>query len=338
MSFSTRWILVPVALVIALAAPACGSDEAKSVPPGAVAVVGDKEISKAEFDRLMKQAEATYEAQGQEFPKTGSPEYIGLRDTVIGKLIERAEFELEAEEMGIKVTDADVEKRLDELKKQYGLEDEEKYKAEIAKQDLTDELVRDGIRTQLIAEKIYASVTSSVKVTDADIKAHYDKNKAQFERTNCREVRHILVKDKGLADRIYARVRGGEDFAALAKQYSEDKTSAAKGGNYTAVKGQSVPPFDKFVFNAETGDLSRPVKTEFGWHVIEVLSEVKPKCLTPLEDVEQSIRDTLLREKQDEAMREWAKDVKEKYADDIAYATGFAPPPTDTVETTTTGQ
>jgi hypothetical protein len=72
--------------------------------------------------------------------------------------------------------------------------------------------------------------------------------------------------------------------------------------------------------------------------VIEVLSDIKPKSVTPLAEVEQSIRDQLLREKQDEAMRTWVNDLDEKYADQIAYAPGFAPPPTATGETTTTTQ
>ena len=337
MSFFARCILVPAALAVALVATACGSDEGPdTAPPGSVAVVGDIEIPKSEFDRIIKLAQSSYEAQGQEFPKTGSPEYIALRDSIVRSLVERAEFELEAEEMDIEVTDEEVDKRLDERRKETGLEDDAKYRKELAKQGLTDEQVREEIRARLISEKLYEAVTSTVKVTEADIKAYYDKNKAQFERPESREVRHILVKKQALADDIRAQLESGADFAKLAKQYSQDTSSADKGGKYTAVKGQSVEEFDKFVFDAETGDLSQPVKTQFGYHVIEVLSDIKPKAVTPLAEVEQSIRDTLLREKQNEAMRKWVNDLDEKYADQIAYAAGFAPPAPQTAETTPT--
>jgi foldase protein PrsA len=337
MSFFARCILVPAALALALVATACGSDEGPdTAPPGSVAVVGDIEIPKSDFDRIIKLAESSYEAQGQEFPKTGSPEYIALRDSIVRSLVERAEFELEAEEMDIEVTAEEVDKRLDERRKETGLEDDEKYRKELAKQGLTGEQVRDEIRARLISEKLYEAVTATVKVTDADIKAYYDKNKAQFERPESREVRHILVKKEALADDIHAQLESGADFAKLAKRYSEDTSSADNGGKYTAVKGQSVEEFDKFVFDAETGDLSEPVKTQFGWHVIEVLSDTKPKAVTSLNEVEQSIRDTLLREKQNEAMRKWVNDLDEKYADQIAYAPGFAPPATKTAETTPT--
>ena len=109
----------------------------------------------------------------------------------------------------------------------------------------------------------------------------------------------------------------------------------------TAQKGRTVAPFDKFVFDAETGDLSEPIKTEFGWHVIEVLSDVKPKSATPLTDVKESIKTTLLQQRQNAAMRRWVADLKEKYADETAYAPGFAPAPattgTQTETTTETG-
>ena len=338
MSLFARSIVLSAALALAFIAPACGSDEEpKSVPPGAIAVVGDQEIEKAEFDRLIEQAETSAKAQGQEFPQTGSPEYNDLKDAIVRNLVERAEFAQEAEEMGLEVTDAEVEKRLDELKQQFFQGDEEKYRQEIEKQGLTDERVREEIRARLVSEKIYEKVTSAVKVSQADIKAYYDKNKAQFQRPESREVRHILVKKESQAMDIYEQLRDGANFAALAKKFSQDPSSASKGGKYTAVKGQSVAPFDKFVFAADTGDLSRPVKTEFGFHVIEVLSDIKPKSVTPLKEVEASIRDTLLREKQNEKMRDWVNDLQAKYKDEIAYAPGFAPAATTTAETTTGG-
>jgi foldase protein PrsA len=340
MSLFTRILLLPAVLALVLVGAACGSDEgsAKSVPAGAIAVVGDQEIEKAEFDRLIKQAETSAKAQGQEFPETGSPEYNDLKDAIVRSLVERAEFELEAEEMGIEVTDAEVNKRLDELKQQFFQGDEEKYRKEIAKQGLTDERVREEIRSRLLSEKIYERVTSTVKVSQADVKAYYDENKTQFQQPESREVRHILVKKESQAMDIYQQLLDGANFAALAKRFSQDTTSATKGGKYTAVKGQSVAPFDKFVFAADTGDLSRPVKTEFGFHVIEVLSDIKPKAITPLKEVEASVRDTLLREKQNETMREWVNDLQEKYKDEVAYAPGFAPAATTTGETTgTTG-
>jgi len=319
-------------LALALAASGCGGEEAgrPDVPPGAIAIVGEQEIAKTEFDRLIDQARKSFEAQEQDFPEAGTPEYEDVKSSIVRSLVEEAQWAQEADEMGISVTDQEVNKRLDELKEQFFQGDDKKYEEELERQGLTEQQVRDEIRSRVLSEKIYASVTKSVKVTDQAIQAYYKKNETQFEQPESREVRHILVKSKAKSQDIYQQLQDGASFAALAKRFTEDEASKAEGGKMTAQKGRTVAPFDKFVFDAETGDLSEPIKTEFGWHVIEVLSDVKPKSVTPLEDVKESIKTTLLQQRQNAAMRRWVADLKEKYADETAYAPGFAPAPSTT--------
>jgi foldase protein PrsA len=322
--------LLLLALVTALVAVACGSSsDQKSVPAGAVAVVGDKPIQKSDFDQLMKQAEENFTAQNQEFPKVGTPEYENVKKTVLDGLIQQAEWELEGEAMGIKVSDEEVQKQLDSLKAQFfpGDQNDEKYKAELVKAGLTDKQVRDRLEAKLLSDKIKQAVYAKVKVTDAEIQAYYDKHQADYKQPDSREVRHILVKTKALADKLYRQLKGGADFATLAKRYTLDDASKPDGGKFTAYKGKTVAPFDKFVFSAKTGELSQPIKTEYGWHVILVLSDVKPPSTTPLKDVRQSIRSTLLKQRQEAALDKWTKDVQEKYKDDIGYAPGYAPAP-----------
>jgi foldase protein PrsA len=343
MTLSMRKSISLLAFALALAASGCGGEEAgkPDVPAGSIAVVGEFQIAKTEFDRLIEQAKTSFEAQEQDFPEAGTPEYEDLKSSIVKSLVEEAQWAQEADEMGIKVTDQEVTKRLDELKEQFFQGDDTKYEEELERQGLTEEQVRDEIRSRVLSEKIYNSVTKSVKVTDPQIQAYYKKNEAQFEQPESREVRHILVKSKAKAQDIYGQLQNGAGFATLAKKFTEDEASKAEGGKMTAQKGRTVAPFDKFVFDAETGDLSEPIKTEFGWHVIEVLSDVKPKSVTPLEDVKESISTTLLQQRQNTAMRRWVADLKEKYADETAYAPGFAPAPsttgTGTGTTTETG-
>jgi parvulin-like peptidyl-prolyl isomerase len=320
--------LLLLALVTALVASACGSGAgAKAVPPGAVAAVRDKPIAKADFDQLMKQAEETFKAQNQDFPKVGTPEYENVKQTVLDGLIQQAEWELEGEAMGIRVSDQEVQKQLNSLKQQYFQGDEDKYKAELAKAGLTDEQVRSRLKAKLVSDKIKKAVYAKVKVTDAEIKAYYDAHKANYQQPESREVRHILVKTKAQAEKLYEQIKGGADFAELARKYSLDTGTKERGGKYTAYRGRSVKPFDKFVFAAKTGELSHPIETEFGWHVILVLSDIKPESTTPLAKASGSIRTTLLPEQQQRALDSWAKDVKQKYADDVSYAPGYAPAP-----------
>lgn len=327
--------LLPLLLLALIALPivACGgSDDTKSVPPGAVALVGDKPIEKADLDRLLAQAKTNYEAQKQDFPEVGTPDYQDLRGSLLRGLVQQAQWEQAGAAMGVKVSDQEVDTRLAALKQQYFKGDDEKYQAELKKQGLTEESLRDQVRAKLLSDKLYSAITNKVKVTDADIKAYYDSHKAQFMQPESREVQHILVKTQALADELYAKLRNGADFAALAKKYSQDPGSKDKGGKFTAYKGKTVKPFDKFVFSANVGELSHPIKTSFGWHVIKVLSDTKPPGPQPLADARDTISSTLLKQKQDQALKDFVKDAETNYP--VTYATGYAPPPTTTATST----
>lgn len=347
MPFSLRSILVVATLLLAFAAAGCGSGDdgsSGSVSADAVASVGGEEISRETYDRLIGQAEKTYKARKQEFPKVGTPEYEQLKQAIVRSLVEQTEFKIGAEELGIEVSDEDVEKRLDELKQQFFQGDEEKYKKEIEKQGVTDEQVREDVRNRLLSERIFKEVTKDVKVTDQEVSDYYDENKTQFETPASREVRHILIacdkpaacrRAKEKADDLYRQIRAGGDFAQLAKKNSDDPSSAEQGGKFTAQKGATVPPFDRTVFALKTGELSKPVKTQFGWHIIEATSAIEPASTRPQAEVEKDIRQQLLQQKQNDAMNKWVAALKKRLADEIDYAPGFQPPATTSTGATT---
>ena len=334
---SSRRKLIPLlllALATALSVAACGSeDDEKTVPAGSIALVGDQPIPKAELDRLLEQARSNYEAQNQDFPEAGTPEYENIKSTLVRSLVQQAQWEQAGAAMGLKVEEDEINSQLASLKDQYFKGDEDKYETELEKQGLTEEQLREQIQSKLLSDKIYAAVTKKATVTDAEIQAYYEENRAQYQQPEARQVRHILVKTKALADEIYADLQGGADFAELAKKYSEDTASKADGGKFEAFKGKTVAPFDKFVFSAETGELSKPIKTEFGWHVIEVLGDVEEPSSQPLEKVRESIRTTLLQEKQNKALQDWVAETKRTYQ--VVYAPGYAPAAPTTQGTTT---
>ncbi len=330
--------LLPVLLLalVAVVAAACGSDEqAKSVPAGAVALVGDEPIQKADLDRLLAQAKKNYEAQKQDFPEVGTPEYETLKSTLLKGLVQQSQWEQAGAKMGVTVSDKEIDTRLEALKQQYFKGDDEKFQAQLDKDGLTVEQIRDQLRARMLSDKIYKSVIDKVKVTDAEIKAYYENHKAQYMQPESREVRHILVKKKALADELYAKLKNGADFEALAKKYTEDTTSKPDGGKLTAYKGKTAAPFAKFVFAAKVGELSHPIKTEFGWHVIEVLSDTKPAAAQPLAEAKNAISGTLLQERQNAALKKWVRDAESSY--DVTYAPGYAPAPTGTGAGTATG-
>jgi parvulin-like peptidyl-prolyl isomerase len=188
--------------------------------------------------------------------------------------------------------------------------------------------VRDELRATLLSEKVFAKVGDSVKVTDAEIQAYYNSNPQLYAPKPSREVRHILVASKALADNLHAQLENGADFAALAKKYSTDPGSKNTGGKLTIQRGQTVPPFDKVAFALKVGEISAPVKTQYGWHIVEALTEEKAGAKMPLKSVRKTISDTLLGQKKAQAVSKWLEDLKKEYEDKITYASGLAPPTT----------
>ncbi len=330
-----RFLLTLALLVALLVAAGCGGDDAEEVPADAVAVVGDENIEKAQFDALMDQAKKSYKAQKRDFPEAGTPEYNTLKNQAVQFLVQRAQFAQKAEELGVEVTDKQVDERLKQIKTQYFGGDEKKYKAQLKQQGLTEDQVLKDIRAQLIQEGILKKVTDDVKVTDQEIEEHYKKNKAQYGTPESRDIRHILVSTKKEADDLYAQLKDGGDFAALAKKHSKDPGSKAQGGKLTISKGQTVEPFDKTAFLLPKDSISRPVKTQYGFHIIQPLSAVRPAKTQALKDVKESIRAQLLQEKRNEAMAKWVEDVKKEFEDETSYQVGFEPPKPVTNTTTT---
>ena len=326
--------LLIVAAALALVAAGCGGSSSK-VPSDAVAVVNGQPISKSSLNALLTQAQVTYKNQKRAFPKAGTPEYAALQTQAITFLVQRVQFAQEAGNMGIKVTDTQVEARLAQIKKQYFKNSAAAYAKQLASQGLTDSQVRDDLRAQLISEAIFNKVAAGVKVSDAQIAAYYAKNKTQYSQPESRDVRHILVKNKATAEKLYTQLRAnnGATFAALAKKYSLDPGSKNVGGKLTVSKGQTVPPFDLAAFTLPTKSISTPIHTQYGWHIIQPLSDIRPAKTTPLASVKESIRQQLLQTQKNAAMTAWVAASKKKYDKKTHYQVGYGPATTATTTT-----
>ena len=212
---------------------------------------------------------------------------------------------------------------------------------------MTPDQYRSTLETSVLTQKLYDEVTKDTKVTDEDILAYYTQNQSQYGTPESRDVRHVLIAEKGAngqvdfaksktkADQIYAELEGGADFATVAKANSADPGSKDQGGKLTISRGQTVPEFDKVSFELKEGELSKPVKTQYGYHVIEAVSPVRPAKTTPLNDVKATIRTTLLQQKRNEVMQAWVEDLRKKYDGKVTYAAGYEPPEIPEQPTTT---
>ncbi len=331
-----RFVPLFALLAVVAIAAGCGGSSATSVPDNSVAVVGNTDITKAEFALLMNGTKSAYIARKTAFPKPGTTQYKALQDQTMKYLVQQSELEQKAKGLGIEVTDKDVQARIKQIKKQYFANNEAKYQQQLKAQGLTEELLAVNLKGQILSEKIYAKVTGGVKVNNADVTKYYNDHKSTYSKAASRDVRHILVNSKSLADNLEKQLKSGGDFATLAKKYSKDPGSAAQGGKLTISKGQTVAPFDKVAFALKTNELSAPVHTTYGWHIIQALSAVKPATQQPLTAVRTSIQTTLLQTKKTTVINKWVDDVNKEYAKKISYQTGYTPLSTGTTTGATT--
>src|SRR5215211_6304582 len=320
--------VLALSLVSLLLVAACGGDE--DVPSSAVAVVAGNEIPRDQYDALWEQTKAGYKQQGRDVPKAGTPEWTSLKANIVQYLVQRAQFEEKAEELGIVITDKQIDDELAKIKKDFFQDDDAKMQAQLKKQNITLESLKRDVRAKLIQEKLYAKITGAVTVTDKEIRDYYDQHEDQYGQPESRTVRHILVEDKSRADDLYAQLKDGGNFAQLAKKYSKDPGSAAQGGKLTVSKGQTVPEFDKLAFELKTDELAEPVHTQYGWHIIQAVSDLKPAKLTPFEQIKAQLLET----KKSDKMTKWVDSVKKELGDETTYQVGFAPP-ADTTSTAT---
>jgi parvulin-like peptidyl-prolyl isomerase len=333
-----RTLALALLAVVVLVAAGCGGGGSQSVPQDSVAVVGSDSITKSEFNFLIAGARDQAKAAKAQFPKPGTTEYKSLQDKAMAYLVQEKELEQAGKKIGVEVTDKDVDKQISTIKKQVFGGNEKAFSTQLKKQGFTLPLLKIFQKGNLLSDKLYKKVTSDAKISDAEIQKYYTQNLAtQYTNLASRDVRHILVSSKAKADSIEKQLKAGGSFAALAKKYSTDTLSAVKGGKLTVQKGKTVPEFDKAAFSLKTNEISPPVHSQYGWHIIQALSAVKAAKQTPLSSVKASIKQQLLQTKKTDAMNKWVDGVKKEFAKKIRYQAGYEPTPTSTASTTGTG-
>lgn len=330
-----RFLPVALLLAIVLVAAGCGGSSTK-VSSDSVAAVGNDQITKAEFNFLIAGAKSQALAAKATFPKPGTADYKTLQDKAMAYLVQEKELEQKGKDLGVQVTDADVDKQITQIKKQYFGGSEKAFQAQLKQQGFTLPLLKIYQRGNLLSDKLYKKITADAKVTDAEIQKYYNENKTQYTKVESRDVRHILVNSKAKADDLESQLKAGGDFAALAKKFSKDTLSAVKGGKLTIEKGKTVAEFDKAAFALKTNEISPPVHTQYGWHIIQALSAVKPASTQPLSAVKETIRQNLLSQKKTDLFQKWLDGVKKDYEKSVRYATGYVPEATTTAATTAT--
>jgi peptidyl-prolyl cis-trans isomerase C len=307
-----------LALSITLTASASRAEE--QAPNDAVAAtVNGTPISEAELERevgrMMKRHTFPEDADEDEKARI-------VRNTSLDKLIERELLFQESNKMGLGVDDEAIKEHMATIRKMFG--GDEAFEKRVADMGLTEEkMVAQFRRGKTVQQLIDKEILSKLVISDEDGKAYYDENPAFFQPADQIRASHILIKlgtqlNKAQKtekleklDKIRARAVAGEDFAELAKEFSEGP-SGPKGGDLGFFDAeQMVKPFADVAFAMEVGEVSEVVKTQFGFHIIKVF-ERKKGASAAYEDVKEQIDEILKRQRTRGAISNYALGLREK--------------------------
>jgi peptidyl-prolyl cis-trans isomerase SurA len=263
-------------------------------------------------------------------PKKRNEQRVLLMKTALDTLIGEKLMEAEIAQLGITATEAEVDELVADVRQQNNITDPAQFEQLLASEGISMATYRDMLRKRILRDRLLrVKIGPKVKVSEEDIKAAY----AQFARLESEDsevfARHILVqvdpkappeqveaaRKKAEAIAVEAR-RPGMDFAALARARSEG-SSAAEGGELGWFKrGVMVPAFERVAFTLKEGEVSEPVRTNFGWHVLKV-EEKRSVAATSYEEMRSKLEAKLYQEKTDKFLEQYVAELRQKANVDV---------------------
>jgi len=268
--------------------------------PAVVARVNGRAVKRQELIQGAQVMQMQLAQRGQRVVPTSAFYRRVLDDLIAFTLIQQ-----DAKAQGVTASPAEVQQQIDSRK--HSFPSEGAYREALAKAGMTEAILREEADNQIVVQKFLESqVASKVTVSDQTARQFYDQNKSSMTAPERVHLRHIVVqvaqnaspadkaKAKQKAEEAYKKVQGGEDFAKLATQYSDDPSSKGHGGDIGWIaKGQTPPQFEAAVFALKKpNDIAPLTETRFGYHVIQLLErqaagelpfdQVKPRLVSML--------------------------------------------------------
>ncbi len=265
-------------VTVAVLAAACGGGGGPGSPSGSTAAsVGADDISTGTITDALGTFEDTqaFEQLSQQNGK-GKARRL-FEQGYLSRLIRREVLQTRADDLGVTVPAADVTDQLEQIKAQFG-EDEQQFQDALEQQGLTTTLLKRFVEDQVLEQELRTKVAADEGPPEEELRAFYDDHKGDYQEVRAS---HILLKAgqadaKKQADKLYSQLQDAPDskvdalFASLAKEFSQDGSAAQGGDLGWADPAGYVEPFGEAIKALEIGKVSRPVETEFGLHIIKV--------------------------------------------------------------------
>ena len=304
-------------VLVLMALPALAAEKQASADK--VAVVNGSVITSRELDRELGRAKEQLLQLGR--PVTDD-QLSEMRKRMLDNLIAYELLYQESKKQGVKVADAAVDERIDELKKQYP--DEGEFKQMLSSSDLTEADLKSYIKRGMAIQQLVDNrIVQKITVSDKKVRDYYDSNLERFKQPEQVRASHILAKVDPGADesqkaearkqieKIQKELKKGGDFAALAKEHSACPSSAQGGDLGYFARGQMVKPFEDAAFALEPGQVSDIVETKFGYHLIKV-TDKKPPSTIPFDEVKDRIAEHMKQEQTREKVLAYVEELRGK--------------------------
>src|SRR5690242_2839184 len=283
-----------------------------------VAVVNNDAITLSELQEMM----VAYRAEQQKAKSFGSSDEE-LAKQLLPKLIDSRLQLQEAEREKITVEDQEIAEEISERIKIYNSRSVEDFEKLLKDQGLTMDAVRKRVRESLRVQKVIRrKVALRVSVTDGEIVQYIEENRQKLETGLSYHARHILVVPEGTddvawesarikADMLRTQILEGNDFAAVARQHSQDASAKDGGDLGTLKRGELAQEIEAEILRLEPGQMSRPYRSPLGYHVFRLESKDALEG-AGLVRIRQQVREILFRQKYDARLEAWLKEIKQR--------------------------
>ena len=257
-----------------------------------------------------------------------------FKDTVLEQMINTEVIYQQAKKDNLLPSEEEVNKQFKEFQKE--VKDDKIYKQNMKKLGITDEDIKKEQEIGIAIKNYKDNFFKNAEISNEEMKKYYDDNKNEFYKDEVK-ASHILIKTidennnelsdkkkeeaKKKAEDILKKIKSGEEFAKLAKEYSEDGTASQGGDLGFFTKGEMVPEFEKAAWELKPGEVSDLVKTQYGYHIIKVTDKVDKQL--SFDDVKDTIKDMLLNEKFNKNIEDLVKEAKITRKEDIVEKTKF---------------
>lgn len=214
----------------------------------------------------------------------------------------------EAKKEKVTITDEELNEEVDKLKESYGGEDV--FNQMLESNNTTLDVLKEDLKNYLTIRKL---LEPQIEITDEELQTYFEENKDSLGEGEQVKASHILVADEATANEIKQKLADGADFAELAKEYSTDEGTKENGGELGFfAKGTMVTEFDDVAFTLPVNEISDPVKTEYGYHIITV-EEKKEAKEANFDDSKTEIKETLIEQKLETEYSTWLENKKQDY-------------------------